>query len=137
MGFPEVQHTLPLLLTEWSAVHRLGKLDPKAISDEPRRCSALQAIARLTSFNVAERFNLPQTKGRLAVGADADLALVDLKQQFRVRAEDLLYRHKQSPYVGRALTGRIVRTILRGQTVFSDGRVVSAPVGRLVKPIGS
>ena len=67
--------------------------------------------------------------------ADADLALVDLKQQFTVRVEDLLYRHQQSPYVGRALTGRVVRTILRGLTIFSEGRIVSAPTGRLVKPI--
>jgi allantoinase len=91
-------------------------------------------IARLTSFNVAERFNLPKTKGRIAVGADADLALVDLKAKFTVRGEDLLYRHRQSPYVGRALTGRVVRSILRGTTVFQDGKIVSQPIGRLVKP---
>ena len=91
-------------------------------------------IARLTSFNVAERFNLPKTKGRIAVGADADLALVDLKAKFTVRAEDLLYRHRQSPYVGRALTGRVVRSILRGSTVFHDGKLVSRPLGQIVKP---
>jgi allantoinase len=136
-GISGVQHTLPLLVTEGSAEHRLGQLDHKAISNEPRRCAALQAIARLTSFNVADRFKLPKTKGRLVVGADADLALVDLKQRFTVRTEDLWYRHQQSPYVGRALTGRVVRTILRGLTIFSEGRMVSAPTGRLVKPIGS
>ena len=66
--------------------------------------------------------------------ADADLTLVDLNAAFTVRGEDLLYRHKHSPYVGRALTGRVVRTILRGQTIFNEGRIVSPPVGRLVKP---
>jgi allantoinase len=89
----------------------------------------------LTSSNVAERFKLPKSKGRIAVGADADLALVDLDQSFAVRAEDLLYRHRHSPYGGRALTGRVVRTILRGQTVFHAGRIVSPPLGRLVKPL--
>ena len=94
----------------------------------------LALIARLTSFNVAERFNLPKTKGRIAVGADADLALVDLHASFTVRAEDLFYRHKHSPYVGRALTGRVVRTILRGQTIFDGSKIVSPPAGRLVRP---
>ena len=68
------------------------------------------------------------------VGADADFALVDLKAQFTVRAEELLCRHRQSPYVGRALTGRVVRSILRGTTVFHDGKIVSQPMGQLVKP---
>lgn len=120
-GISGVQHTLPLLITERGK--RSAELG-----------SALSLIARLTSFNVAERFGLPQTKGRIEVGADADLALVDLKAQFTVRAEELLYRHRQSPYVGRPLTGRVVRTILRGNTVFDGGRVVSRPTGQLVRP---
>jgi allantoinase len=120
-GISGVQHTLPLLISECGV--RIKERD-----------AALAMIARLTSFNVAERFKLPKTKGRIAVGADADLALVDLKGQYTVRAEDLLYRHRQSPYVGRALTGRVVRTILRGSTVFDGGRLVSRPTGQLVKP---
>ena len=120
-GISGVQHTLPLLIAECGVRNAdFG--------------TALAMIARLTSFNVAERFKLPKTKGRIAVGADADLALVDLKAQFTVRAEDLWYRHRQSPYVGRALTGRVVRTILRGSTVFHDGKLVSGPTGQLVKP---
>ena len=118
-GISGGQLTLPLLCTE-------GYM---------KRSLALSRIAALTSFNVAERFGLPKTKGRIAVGADADLSLVDLRRSFVVRAEDLWYRHRQSPYVGRALTGRVVRTILRGQTVFHDGKIVSPPLGRLVKPL--
>jgi allantoinase len=120
-GISGGQHTLPLLIAECGM--RNAELG-----------TALQMIARLTSFNVAERFNLPKTKGRIAVGADADLAVVDLKSQFTVQAEDLQYRHRQSPYVGRALTGRVIRTILRGKTVGRDGHVVGAPTGQLVKP---
>jgi allantoinase len=119
-GIASVQHTLPLLLTEWNS---------------PDRKAVFSSIARLTSFNVAERFGLPVTKGRLAVGADADLALVDLRISFELHAEDLLYRHKLSPYFGRALTGRVVRTILRGQTVFQDGKIVATPSGQFVEPI--
>jgi allantoinase len=132
-GISGVQHTLPLLLTEWSAGLRPGSLGASDGSAPDRR-SALQVIAALTSFKVAERFKLPPDKGRITVGADADLALVDLNARFTVRAEDLLYRHRQSPYVGRALTGRVVRTILRGQTIFRDGKIVSPPMGQFVKP---
>jgi allantoinase len=93
----------------------------------------LEAVADLTSTNVADRFGLAG-KGRLEVGADADLALVDLASSFTLQAEDLFYRHRISPYVGRAFRGKVVRTIVRGTTVFRDGRIVSDPVGRFVRP---
>jgi len=132
-GISGVQHTLPLLLSEWSAGLRHGAMKTDD-AVEPCQRPALQAIAALTSFNVAERFKLPPDKGRIAIGADADFALVDLNARFTVRAEDLLYRHRHSPYVGRALTGRVVRTILRGRTIFHEGKIVAPPMGRFVKP---
>jgi allantoinase len=116
-GISSVQHTLPLLITE-------GHLN---------RGLALQTIGDLLSANVASRFNIPN-KGKIAVGYDADFALVDLNQTFTVTKEELLYRHPQSPYVGRALTGRVVQTILRGKTIYKDGQIVSPPIGRLIKP---
>ena len=94
---------------------------------------SLAEISTLTTVRVAERFGLLE-KGRLEVGVDADLTLIDLDSSFTLRAEDLFYRHKMSPYVGRTFRGRVVRTILRGTTIFRDGKVVSEPVGRLIKP---
>ena len=117
-GISGVQHTLPLMLTE-------GHVN---------RGIALPFIANLLSTNVAERFQIPH-KGKIAVGFDADFALVDLKQTFAVVKEDLFYRHKQSPYVGYALTGRVVRTILRGKTIFRDGKITSTGGGKLIKPL--
>jgi len=93
----------------------------------------LEQVAALLSGNVAERFGFPE-KGHLEVGADADLALVDLDSSFTLRAEDLFYRHRMSPYVGRTFRGNVVRTILRGTTMFHKGKVVSQPVGRLLIP---
>jgi len=143
-GISGVQHTLPLLLTEfglrWQTKRDTALAESPDNSKVPsplRSAGALQdpcsAIAALTSFNVAERFKLPATKGRIAIGADADFALVDLNVRSTVRSEDLLYRHKQSPYVGRALTGRVVRTILRGRTIFQDGKIVASPMGQFIK----
>ena len=93
----------------------------------------LERVAALTSSNVADRFGF-SGKGRLEVGSDADLALVDLGSSFVLQTEDLFYRHKMCPYVGRTFRGRVVRTIVRGTTVFRDGRIVSDPVGNLLKP---
>jgi allantoinase len=136
-GISGAQHMLPLLLSSRS------RGDASQIySDENRRRLlpssppkelTLSLISDLLSTNVTNRFQIPN-KGKIAIGFDADFALVDLKSKFTVAKEDLFYRHKQSPYVGRALTGRVVQTILRGQTVFKDGRIVSPPTGRLVKP---
>jgi len=116
-GISGVQHTLQLLITR-------GDQSDKA----------LVGIAKLTSFNVAERFRLPKTKSKVCVGADADFSLVDLNQSITVAKEDLLYRHPQSPYVGRTLRGNVLRTFLRGRTIFQDGKVMAKPSGNLVKP---
>jgi allantoinase len=51
-----------------------------------------------------------------------------------IAPETLEYRHRHSPYAGRTLRGRVVRTIVRGTTVVAAGRVVAAPGGRLVTP---
>ena len=88
----------------------------------------------LSAGAAAERFSLP-TKGTVEPGRDADLALVDLRFEAPLEAQDLLYRHPHSPFVGRVLRGRVSRTLLRGTTVVEDGRVTGlAPTGRLVRP---
>ena len=90
-------------------------------------------IARVTSGYVARRFRLPG-KGRLEPGADADLVLVDLTASDELSAEDLHYRHRHSPFLGRTLSARVARTLVRGRTVFADGRIVGPPAGRLLIP---
>ena len=90
-------------------------------------------IDRLTSKTVAQRFDLAQ-KGGIEIGKDADFALVDLNNEEMVTAENLHYRHRHTPYLGRKLRVRIVRTVLRGQTVFRDGKVLSKPCGQFVRP---
>ena len=93
----------------------------------------LDLIARATSGYVARRFRLPG-KGRLEPGADADLVLVDLNASEELSAETLQYRHRHSPFIGRTLGARIVRTLMRGRTVFANGRIVGPPAGRLLIP---
>ncbi len=82
----------------------------------------LTTIAAITAEYPAQRFGLLPGKGRLAIGTDADVVLVDLEQSDLLQAADLFYRHQHSPYVGRMLHGRVVRTLVRGKTVFGRGR---------------
>jgi allantoinase len=111
-GISGAQHLLPLLLS---------------------READLPLLARVLSANVAQRFQLPSSKGKLAAGGDADLALVKLDDDVEIKAADLFYRHKQSPYVGRRLRASVQRTILRGRTIFQAGRIMGEPNGRLVR----
>lgn len=72
-------------------------------------------------------------KGGFQVGSEADLALVDFNSDLPLRAEDLFYRQKISPFIGRPFRGSVVRTVVRGTTVFRKGRIVSEPVGRFIQ----
>jgi allantoinase len=94
----------------------------------------LATIAAVTAGSVARRFRVAPAKGGLAVGADADMVLVDLSHASSLEAAQLHYRHRHSPYVGRTLRGRIVRTLVRGMSVYHEGRFPSEPAGRLVTP---
>jgi allantoinase len=91
----------------------------------------LTQLSALLSANPAQRYGLAK-KGRLEVGADADLILVDLGTNPTIDETMLLYRHRICPYAGRTLGGSVRRTIVRGQTVFADGKIVAAAGGRFV-----
>jgi allantoinase len=108
-GIAGCQTTLPVLLGE--------------------RRLALEEIVRLLCVGAAERFRIPG-RGRLEVGADADLALVDLAADHVLAADDLRYRHPVSAWVGRRLRARVVGTLLRGADPLSG-----PPAGRLLKPV--
>ena len=55
--------------------------------------------------------------GSLRVGSPADLTLVDLSEEWKVDRESLLSRSSNSPYLGRALTGRVAATMVSGELV--------------------
>ena len=114
-GIAGAQSSLELLLSE--GVHR-GRV-------------ALHALGEQFAAAAARRFALPG-KGVVAPGADADLVLLDLGSVRVLQPSELRSRHAISPYVGRELRGRIVRTILRGRTVALHGEVVGDARGRLL-----
>ena len=97
--------------------HRLG-WDRRRADDLPlllgRGCARGSARPpRRPRHRRARRFRLPG-KGRLEVGADADLALVQVGGEHPVG--ELHDRHRANPFAGRRLGARVVRTLLRGHS---------------------
>jgi dihydroorotase len=62
-------------------------------------------------------------KGRIEVGYDADLVLVDLERTREVRNEEQLTKCRWSPWHGERLTGWPVRTWVMGREVYNDGQL--------------
>ena len=107
-GISGAQSTLNVLLTE--GYHK--------------RNIPLEKIVELTAVNPAKRFGLGN-KGYLKEGYDADITLVNLNETFELKAEDLLYRHKHSPYVGKTFKGNVKTTIVNGEVVYDHGKIVA------------
>ena len=114
-GMPGVQTLLPLLLDH----HAAGRLSLARLID---LCCA--GPARV--FGIAG-------KGRLAVGYDADLTLVDLGARRRIEESWLASKCGWSPFVGREVTGWPVATIVRGGVVVRDGTLMGTPAGAPVR----
>ena len=94
----------------------------------------LAGVAAVTSTNIARRFGL-EGKGDIAAAYDADLWLVDLSHDGVVRNEDLLYRNPFSAHEGQPIQGRTIRTLVRGETIFVDGKLTATkPIGNLLTP---
>jgi allantoinase len=117
----------------WGGISGCQHLLPLLFDAAQDRSLSNDRIAALTSRNVASRFRIPD-KGGIEIGKDADLAFLDPNKNEEISLETLEYRHRQTPYLGRKLRGRLIRTILRGRTIFDRGRIVTQSPGRLVRP---
>jgi OHCU decarboxylase len=78
----------------------------------------------------AKLVGLDGRKGAIAPGCGADLAVFDPDALFVVDPAALHHRHRVTPYEGRTLWGKVVRTYLRGRRLDTEGR--SEPSGILV-----
>ena len=99
------------------------------VSEGTKRGLGLNRIAALTSANPAKRFGL-NSKGDIAPGLDADLALVDPKHTWTIRAKDSESTQGYTPFEGIELTAKVKATFLRGALVHENGNVLGQPRGR-------
>ncbi len=121
-GIAGCQHGFPLFL---EAIHGRCGMD------------GITLFARLTAENVAARFGLGPRKGGLVSGADADFVVVRFGEPSPVRADDLRYRHRLSPYVGRSCGAHLEAVYASGIQVAPLGPGTPLPRhGRWLRPEG-
>lgn len=89
--------------------------------------------AAVGAGNAAKRFGLYPRKGVIQVGADADLAIVDMKKNYIFDQAKMHSKAKWSPYNGMTFRGAVVKTILRGRTIMEEGKVLDLRQGQFVR----
>lgn len=104
--------------------YTLGLMLAEALGTQ--RPIPLERLSELLATSPARRFRLHPQKGELIVGADADVLIIDLNDEAAPQTG-------HGPYAGRALRGRVLRSLLRGQTVFNEQGIVGEPSGRFVQ----
>ena len=110
-GIPGVAARLPILFSEGVKKGRIP----------------LTEFVALTSTNHAKLYGLYPRKGSIMVGADADLVLWDADKT--VTLTDALMQHGSdyTPYEGIEVTGWPVKTLLRGEVIVDEGKIVGKP----------
>lgn len=117
-GCPGLETTLPLLL-EAITSGRLAWVD----------------LARLTASRAADEFGLA-SKGRIALGRDADFAVVEM-QGTTIQATTMHTKSRETAliYDGQPVVGQVSQTYVRGTLVYEHGRVLgNAEHGRILRP---
>jgi dihydroorotase-like cyclic amidohydrolase len=109
-GVPGVETSLEMMLT--------GAAEGKV---------SLERLVAARSEAPAKAYGLYPQKGHLTPGADADIVLVDLEAERTVRDEDVVAKVGWTPFAGREVRGRVVRTFVRGRLIAEDGQAIVDP----------
>ncbi len=109
-GLPGLDITLPLLLDAAAA----GRI-------------SYERVVAAYSEIPARTYGLFPRKGQLAIGADADLVLVDPVHRWTLEDDLVRSKARWTPYAGRSVAGRPVATILRGKVIAQKGEVLAEP----------
>lgn len=114
-GMPGVQTMIPIMLTHVNE----GRL-------------SLERLVDLTSAGALRLFNI-SGKGRLAVGYDADITIVDLKKKRTITNDWIVSKCGWTAFDGFEATGWPIGTIIRGQRVMWEDEVVTPSVGETIR----
>jgi len=80
----------------------------------------LSQFVRQIATNPAQVFDLYPRKGTIAIGSDADIVVFDPERSWVARGEEMTHKQKWTPFEGKTITGRVIRTLRRGETIFDD-----------------
>ena len=116
----------------WMAKSGFGGTEyllPALVSEGTRRGMGYNHMARVLSWNPAQRYGLNH-KGDIAAGFDADIAIVDPAKTWSIAAKDSPSTQGYTPFEGLAMSARVDATFLRGMKIFEDGQVIGKPRGQ-------
>ncbi|MFF2126787.1 allantoinase AllB [Streptomyces olivochromogenes] len=117
--------------TAWGGISGL-QLSLSAVWTEARkRGHSLEDVVRWMSTRTARLVGLDSRKGAIAVGLDADFAVLAPDETFTVDPAALQHRNRVTAYAGRTLSGVVKSTWLRGERIVADGEF-GAPRGELL-----
>ena len=112
-GCPGLETMLPVMLSEGHV----------------KRGIPLERISALTAKNAARSLGLGHCKGAIAIGMDADFAIVDPKARWTLDQSHIKSSAGYSIYEGAIFTGKVVHTVVRGKFVYRDNVLVESAVG--------
>ncbi|HUT19689.1 MAG TPA: dihydroorotase [Anaerolineae bacterium] len=122
--------------TDYSGVPGVGTLLPYMLSEGYLKGRiGLSRFLEVVSEAAARRYGLADRKGAIAPGKDADLVLVDPEDTWTVRGAAFYSKGKVTPFEGRELRGRVLKTLVRGTVVYDadQGVVASGGHGQLLR----
>jgi allantoinase len=112
----------------WGGIAGLQFLLPASWTALRENISLEEFIPLVTSEPA--KFINEKNRGEIKVGNYADLVVWNPEEKKVISEEDILFRHKISPYIGEDLFGTIQQTIVNGETVFQEGKIINEKKGK-------
>ena len=111
-GVPSVEHSLELMLNKIND----GTID-------------LKLLTKIMSENASKIFGI-KNKGILKENYDADLVIIDMKDNFKIEEKDIITKAGWSPYIDFNRGGKVLTTIVRGNIVYNNGIFTDMFIGK-------
>lgn len=109
---------------------------PLMLDSVNKKKTSLQRLVESTSTTPAKRFGIYPRKGTIALGADADLVIVDMQKKYTLISENMFTKPKITVFDGMKLKGAIEKTLVRGNVVYDSGEFhVEKGYGEFITPL--
>jgi allantoinase len=118
----------------WGGIASLQLALPAVWTEASRRGFNLSDVTRWMGQAPEELLRLGGIKSEIAPGRVADLVVLDPEATFDVSPGMIQHRHKQTPYKGRTLRGKVEATILSGTLIYESGQFHGGPSGIMISP---
>ena len=114
----------------WGGISALQFGLPLIWTEAKQRGLDLTDLANLMAEKTADFAGLGDTKGKIAPGYQADFLVFDDQLAYQIDTSMIKHRHKITPYETKTVYGRILKTVVRGRTVFDNEEFIGQPIGQ-------